>query len=112
MKIARVFPTKTSMCPTDKHAYFNEPDLFTPNYDEIHISVTFTWDIAKAYKLVNSWKSKGKVKIGGMAINGESDKPVSGLYLKEGVTITSRGCPNGCSFCLVKKNLLNLMSSQ
>lgn len=27
----------------------------------------------------------------------------SGMYLKKGVTITSRGCPNNCSFCFAHK---------
>ena len=109
MKIARVFPTKTSMCPVDPDAYFGLPMMFMPKYDEIHISVTFTWDIAKADYLSREWEKYGKVKIGGVAINGESDKPmISGMYLKKGITITSRGCPNNCSFCQVKQGLIEL----
>lgn len=111
MKIARVFPSKTRMCPTDNDAYFGDPGLFTPQYDEIHVSVTFTWDIPKAERLARAWANHGKVKIGGVAINGESDQPFqSGIYLREGVTITSRGCPNNCPFCMVKKNSLSSMS--
>ena len=107
MKVARVFPTKTSMSPNDKDAYFAEPDLFTPVYDEVHVSVTFTWDIQYAKKLATAWKEYGRVKIGGMAIDGESDKPFrAGIYLKHGVTITSRGCPNHCDFCMVRKGEL------
>lgn len=103
MRIARVFPTRTSMAPVDKDAYFSEPDMFTPNYDEIHISVTFTWDIPKAERLATAWGGKGKVKIGGVAINGESREPFkAGMYLKKGITITSRGCPNKCSFCFIR----------
>jgi len=107
MELARVFPTKTNMCPTDKDVYFDEPDLYTPDYKEIHISVTFTWDIDKANRLAKSWDKKGSVKVGGVAINGESKEPFkSGMYLKNGVTITSRGCPNNCSFCLIKNPLI------
>ena len=108
MKIARVFPTKTSYCPDDKDAYFGVPDSITPQYDEVHISCTFTWDIDKAYKLQSSWCSNAKiVRVGGVAINGESTQPfMSGMYLKRGVTITSRGCPNKCSFCMVKNDLI------
>jgi len=107
MKIARVFPTKTSMSPDDKDAYFDEPDLFTPIYDEIHISTTFTWDIKKAHRLASAWRTKGKVKIGGVAIDGESEQPFKiGIYLKNGITITSRGCPNNCSFCMVRRGLI------
>jgi len=109
MKIARVFPTRTSMTPTDKDAYFGEPDLFTTplSYDEIHISCTFTWDIKKAKELVKDWEKIAPVKLGGVAINGESDQPfVSGMYLKKGITITSRGCVNNCSFCMVRRGLI------
>ena len=109
MRIARVFPSKTSMCPQDKDSYFGLPDFFTPQYDEIHISVTFTWDIQKAYVLKGSWNSYGKVIMGGVAISGESNKPmVSGMYLKKGITITSRGCNNNCSFCMVRNGLIEL----
>ena len=52
MKIARIFPTKTNMTPTDEHAYFSGPDMFTPkDYDIAYISVVFTWDKPKAEKL-------------------------------------------------------------
>ncbi len=109
MKIARVFPTKTSMSPIDKDAYFDIPGMFTPKYDEVHISVTFTWDMARALYLERQWRRQGIVKMGGVAINKESKKPmIKGMYLKEGVTITSRGCPNDCSFCLVNNKLIEL----
>ena len=91
MRIARVFPIKTSYSPKDQDAYFGEPDLFTPQYDEVHISVTFTWDIRKGEYLSKCWDKYGKVKIGGVAIDGESDKPfVAGMYCRKGITITSR----------------------
>lgn len=104
MRIARVFPTKTSFSPVDQDAYFGLPMLFMPKYDEIHISVTFTWDIPKAERLASEWGRYGKVKIGGVAIDGESQKPFkAGMYLRKGITITSRGCPFKCSFCMVNK---------
>ena len=107
MKIARVFPSRTSMTPTDQDAYFTEPKLNTPMYDEVHISCQFTWDIQKAQDLAIQWRRHGKVRIGGVAIDGESDQPfMAGMYLKNGVTITSRGCPNKCSFCMVRKGLI------
>lgn len=107
MKIARVFPTKTSMSPNDPDSYFDTPDMFTPKYDEVHVSVVFTWDIDKAYKLAEAWRYYGKVKLGGPAVDGESDKLFrSGVYLKKGITITSRGCPNNCSFCMVRRGLI------
>ena len=43
MNIARVFPTKTSMTPTDPLAFFGPPtlDAIAAEPDEVHISVTF-----------------------------------------------------------------------
>jgi hypothetical protein len=102
-RIARVFPTKTKMSPDDPDAYFGEPDLFTPQYNEVHISVTFTWDIKKAERLKNEWDKKGRVRVGGCALGDRGDNFISGLYLRKGITITSRGCPNNCGFCFVPK---------
>lgn len=53
MKIARVFPTKTSMSPTDPLAFFGPPTLeaIAAEPDEVHISVTFSWDFEKADEL-------------------------------------------------------------
>ena len=101
--IARVFPTKTSMSPDDEHAYFGDPP-FNTFYDEVHISCSFTWDIGRAKALMKNWKDHcNTIKIGGPAINGSRGDFVSGMYLKKGITITSRGCPNNCSFCFVQK---------
>lgn len=95
------------MTPVDQDAYFTPPKLNTPSYDEVHISCQFTWDIQKAQDLSTQWRRHGKVKLGGVAIDGESDQPFkAGMYLKSGVTITSRGCPNKCSFCMVRKGLI------
>ena len=103
MKIARIFPRKTSMSPDDKDVYFNEPDLFTPYYDEIHISVTFTWDIKRGKYLAEQWQEKGKVKIGGVAFDDSGGEFDVGKYVKKGIVMTSRGCPNKCPFCFVPK---------
>lgn len=109
MKIARVFPTKTNMSPLGKDVYFGEPDLFTPDYDEIHVSVAFTWDRRRAYYLEKQWENIAPVRIGGFAIDGE---PINGFeagrYLKKGITITSRGCPNRCPWCFVQRDLIEL----
>jgi hypothetical protein len=105
--IARVFTTKTSMTPTDEHAYYGVPPFNAPIYDEVHISCQFTWDIEKAQGLAIQWRRHGKVRVGGVAIDGESDQPFqAGMYLKQGITITSRGCPNACDFCMVNKGKL------
>jgi len=108
MRIARVFPTKTSMSPTDRDAYFGEPELFMPEYDEVHISAAFTWDISRAEWLAKQWEHVAPIKIGGPAINGEGNGFVPGMYLKKGIVITSRGCPNRCPFCFVNKPLMEI----
>lgn len=104
MRIARVFPTKTKMCPKDGDAYFGPPGLYTLKYDEVHISVSFTWDLPKVKILKEEWSRHGRVLVGGPALEDPGDEFVAGRYLKEGVTITSRGCPydsSRCPFCFV-----------
>ena len=103
MKIARVFPTRTSMTPTDPDAYVGLPDFFTPHYYEVHISCLFTWDKPTAEMLYWEWKDYGdNIKIGGCAYDSKAED-FTGLYTRPGVTITSRGCPNNCLFCFVPK---------
>jgi hypothetical protein len=110
MKIARVFPRRTNLSPDDPDAYFWPPDLFTPSYDKILISVTFTWDIAVAQSLAVSWTRKGPVKIGGPAIDGESRGEFTpGLFIRRGAIITSRGCPNRCPWCFIRAPLKELI---
>ena len=69
MSILRVFPTKTSFTPTDELAFFGGPTLFVPDHDEVHISVTFTWDKKKAVFLKKQWEgfTDKIVRIGGPA---------------------------------------------
>lgn len=100
------------MSPLDYDSYFREPGLFMPSYDEVHISVAFTWDIDRAIWLKRQWDHVAPVKIGGPAIDGEGGKFTPGMYLKEGSVITSRGCPNRCPWCFVKKPLEELPVSQ
>lgn len=101
INIARVFATKTKMCPIDKDSYFSSPDLFTPHYDEVHISVTFTWAIKRGDWLQREWgKVCDNVKIGG-PVFGSGNEFIGGMYLRKGVTITSRGCLFNCPWCFV-----------
>ena len=102
MKIIRVFPRKTSMTPTDTFSFVGDPPLFRPEADEVHISVTFTWDVIEGYRLQEAWREYYPiVKIGGPAIDGSNGVFIPGKYLKRGVTITSRGCLRKCSWCFV-----------
>ena len=102
--IARVFPRKTKATPVDDYAFVGEPGLFIPDdISEIHVSVTFTWDIPLAERLARIWERYAPVKVGGPAYGDKGETFIPGMYLKKGYVITSRGCNNNCWFCLVPK---------
>ncbi len=102
MKIIRVFPRRTKATPTDCLAYCGPPDIFA-EADEIHVSVTFTWDLPAAERLIHQWAFVASVRVGGPATGEPGVDFVPGRYLKPGYVITSRGCPNRCWFCSVWK---------
>ena len=104
----RVFPHRTKWTPTDNMVFVGYPPLplFRPDDPDIpvHISVTFTWDKARGEELAGCWNQLyNNVQIGGPAYDDPGEEFIPGRYLKDGVTITSRGCPHGCSFCYVHK---------
>jgi hypothetical protein len=106
MKIARVFPSVTSQTPTDALSFSAPPGMFVPQVDEVHISVSFTWDRKRAEWLARQWESIAPVKIGGPKWE---EIPPSGdftpnMYSRQGVVFTSRGCPNKCWFCSAGKS--------
>lgn len=105
MRIARVFPRKTTATPDDSLVFFGPPPLLAlPEIDEVHVSVTFTYDKRKAEELAYQWQVVGvPVKVGGPAYDDPAGDFVPGLYLKFGYTITSRGCNNACWFCMASK---------
>jgi hypothetical protein len=76
------------------------PGLFD-ECDNVKISVAFTWDLPLAESLFKQWSFVSPTEIGGPALmtRGESFEP--GEFVKQGFTITSRGCPNKCWFCSV-----------
>lgn len=103
--IARVFPSRTSMTPVDELAFTDmQPPFYLRDLDAVHISIAFTWDLPKAEQMAEAWRVLGvPVLMGGPAFNLPSGEFVPGLYVKEGMTITSRGCPKSCWFCSVPK---------
>jgi hypothetical protein len=102
MRLIRVFPRITKATPQDELCYFGGPDLFA-EADEVHISVTFTYDIPKAEKLARQWESIAPVKVGGVAYGDPGKEFIPGRYIKNGYIFTSRGCPRRCWFCSVWK---------
>jgi hypothetical protein len=99
-KIIRVFPRRTKATPDDELAYVGSPSMFA-EADEVHISVSFTWDKPEAERLAEEWRFVAPVKIGGVAYGDTSLEFIPGRYIKPGYTITSRGCPRRCWFCSV-----------
>jgi len=98
LRIIRVFPHRTKATPADDLAYVGLPSMFA-EADEVHISVTFSWDIPEAERLEKEWRHVAPVKIGGPAMGQRGEQFTPGQYLKKGDVITSRGCPNRCWFC-------------
>lgn len=90
------------MTPRDGLAFVGDPPLLLPSADEVHISVSFTWDIVEANRLRRAWAQHYKcVKVGGPAWFSSCNGFTPGLYIKDGITFTSRGCNNHCPWCLV-----------
>lgn len=101
-RLCRVFPRRTNATPDDALAYTTEPELWT-EADEVHISVTWTYDLPRAEQLEKEWRHVAPTKIGGPATGMRGEDFTPGLYVKPGYVITSRGCPNKCWFCSVWK---------
>ena len=111
--ILRVFPQRTSHTPTDRYAVVGDPPLWLPpDIDAVHVSVTFTWHVDEALRLLYGWQRDPRLEgvpffLGGPAIGPPpgADAPpcpfVPGRYVRPGITYTSRGCNNACPWCLV-----------
>lgn len=113
MAILRVFPSKTNATPWHdplscccvhdrKQGKPQIPD-FIPwdDVSEVHVSVTFSWDMAFAEELADMYSLRAQTRIGGPATGQRGESFIPGRYLKEGYVITSRGCNNACWFCSV-----------
>lgn len=105
--LIRVFPSRTHFTPTDELAFIGDPPLpgFRPGQAEVHVSCTYSWDLAEAERLVLAWgQYYPDVKLGGPAVGiHRGGCFVPGRYIKTGVTFTSRGCNSACPFCLVRR---------
>jgi len=102
--IVRVFPRRTAATPDDNLSFVGDPPLFLPRTDEVHVSCTFTWDRPEADRLAKTWANQGyTVSVGGPAYDAPAGDFIPGMYVKPGMTITSRGCIRRCSFCFVPK---------
>ena len=74
--------------------------------DVIHISVVFTWQLAKADRFQKALKKFNlPVRVGGPAVDLLFGKPVNGTkalhHHNSEATFTSRGCIRKCPFCAV-----------
>lgn len=102
-QIIRVFPIRTSFTPNDPLAFVGFPPFFKPGNRQtpVHISVVFKWCRDLAEKIAASWHDYyDDVRLGGPAygdLGGPQFTP--GMYLKDGCTITSRGCVKHCGWC-------------
>ena len=102
MRLIRGFPSKTRATPDDELTRFESPGMFD-EADEVHVSVSFTWDKPRAEELAEQWRQVAPVKVGGVAYGDTSLEFVPGRYVRPGYTVTSRGCPRRCWFCGVWK---------
>lgn len=105
-KLLRVFPRRTSFTPRDPYAVIGDPPMpfaLPPGISEVHISVSFTWDIEEGKRLLIAWRQyfTGKVSLGGPVFKSSCGDFVPGRYIKHGITFTSRGCNGYCPWCLV-----------
>lgn len=92
------------MTPNDDYAFVGDPPLLKPEADEVHISVSFTWDIDEGRHLMSAWKQYYPiVKLSGPAFKADCNEFNPGFYVKHGVTFTSRGCNNNCPWCLARE---------
>lgn len=100
----RVFPHRNKWTPTDEMAFVGDPPMFRPGNGNtpIRVSVTFTWHKREAERLAKAWAMYyDDVQLGGPAYEDPGDEFTPGMFLKEGCTITSRGCPKKCGWCVV-----------
>lgn len=104
----RVFPVRTQWTPSDDLAFVGEPPALSDRFASLDralpvlVSVSFTWHKGMAERIAASWRDYFKdVRVGGPAYEDPGDEFTPGLFLGAGCTITSRGCPKKCPWCVV-----------
>lgn len=106
-RILRVFPRRTTHTPDDEMVAIGEPGLFARREpEEVRVSCLFTWDLRESVRLVKAWQRRfpgAEVSLGGPATGDPGGPFTPGLYTRPGITISSRGCPNSCPWCLVPR---------
>lgn len=107
-----MFPIRTSFTPNDDLAFVGYPPMFKPGDRKtpVHVSVVFKWCRDMAEKIAASWRDHyDDVLIGGPAYGDYGSEFTPGMYLKQGCTITSRGCVKHCGWCPEKdRDLIEL----
>lgn len=102
--IIRVFPRRTKWTPTDELVFVGDPPLWFSPVAPVQISITFTWDIPEGerlYRAYGRYVAKKDISIGSPAFGDPGGEFIPGQFVKEGVTVTSRGCTKNCPWCLV-----------
>lgn len=103
-KVIRVFPERNKWTPADDWVFIGDPPLFRPGNENtpVMVSCTFTWWRRRAEEIASSWRMYYRnVRVGGPAYDDPGGEFTPGMFLKEGCTITSRGCPKKCGWCKV-----------
>lgn len=105
MDAIRVFPRRTQATPEDGLAFVGPPPMvgLPPRDLPVFVSVAFTWDIARGQYLNRVWRQAGyNTKISGPAFGADpAGYFVPGMFVRTGMTITSRGCIRKCPWCFV-----------
>jgi hypothetical protein len=112
--ILRVFVRRNKYTPDDRGAFIGFPledgDLINPHeapmlgvVDEIRVSIVFSWDLVRGRQIASAWErfylGRVPVKIGGPALRSPCKGFTPGMYVKAGITYTSRGCNQQCPWC-------------
>lgn len=106
-EVIRVFPVRNRWTPDDGLAFVGDPPLFRPGTSDtpVMVSCTFTWHRRESERLQRAWSVYYKsVSLGGPAYGDPGGEFEPGRFLKDGCTITSRGCPKKCGWCVVPRN--------